>query len=130
MKIIITGSLGNISKPLAITLIQQGHAVTVVSSKSNKKHDIEAIGATAAIGSMEDVAFLTASFIGADAVYCMVPPNNYFDQSLDLLAYYRRLGKNYAKAILNFEIALTKEITTLPDEKEVRKQLEKVKKRQ
>jgi len=43
---------------------------------------------------------------------------------------YYQQRKNYAKAILNFEIALTKEITTLPDEKEVRKQLEKVKKRQ
>jgi uncharacterized protein YbjT (DUF2867 family) len=29
----------------------------------------------------------------------MVPPNNYFDLNLDLLAYYRRLGNNYARAI-------------------------------
>lgn len=43
---------------------------------------------------------------------------------------YYQQQKNYAKAILNFEKALTKEITTLPDEKEVRKQLAKVKKRQ
>lgn len=43
---------------------------------------------------------------------------------------YYQQQKNYAKAIANFEKALSKEITTLPDEKEVRKQLEKVKKRQ
>lgn len=42
---------------------------------------------------------------------------------------YYQEHKNYAKAILNFEKALTKEITTLPNEKEVRKQLEKVKKK-
>ncbi len=29
----------------------------------------------------------------------MVPPANYFDHSLDLLEYYRRLGRNYAHAL-------------------------------
>ena len=99
MKIIVTGSLGNISKPLTQELIQKGQEVVVVSSNSDKQKDIEALGATAAIGSLEDVAFLTATFTGADAVYTMVPPNNYFDQSLDLLAYYKRLGSNYAQAL-------------------------------
>jgi uncharacterized protein YbjT (DUF2867 family) len=31
----------------------------------------------------------------------MVPPNNYFDPTLDLLVYYRGLGTNYAHAIAN-----------------------------
>jgi uncharacterized protein YbjT (DUF2867 family) len=99
MKIIVTGSLGHISKPLTTTLVQKGHAVTVISSQPAKQKDIQALGATAAIGSLEDVTFLTATFTGADAVYCMVPPNNYFDQHFDLWAYYRRLGHNYAQAI-------------------------------
>lgn len=99
MKIIITGSLGHISKPLTTELVQKGHAITVISSKSDKQKDIEALGATAAIGSLEDADFLTATFSGADAVYSMVPPANYFDQNLDLLAYYRRLGNNYAQAL-------------------------------
>lgn len=43
---------------------------------------------------------------------------------------YYQQQKEFAKAATNFEKALTKEITTLPDEKEVRKQLGKVKKRQ
>lgn len=42
---------------------------------------------------------------------------------------YYQQQKNYAKAIANFEKALTKEITTVPDEKEVRKQLDKVKRK-
>ena len=99
MKIIITGSLGHISKPLTEELIQKGHKVTVISSNPEKKATIEALGATAAIGSLEDVDFLTATFTGADAVYVMVPPTNYFDHSLDLRAYYQRLGNNYATAI-------------------------------
>ena len=52
MKIIITGSLGHISKPLAQELVQKGHAVTVISSNPDKQKDIEAIGAIAAIGSV------------------------------------------------------------------------------
>ncbi len=99
MKLVITGSLGHISKPLAKELIQKGHSVTVISSNPAKQKDIEALGAIAAIGSLEDVDFITTTFTGADAVYCMVPPNNYFDHNLDLWEYYQRLGRNYAKAI-------------------------------
>ncbi len=99
MKIIVTGSLGHISKPLTSRLVQEGHAVTVISSQPAREKDIEAIGARAAIGSLEDVAFLTATFTGADAVYVMVPPNNYFDPGFDLMAHYRSLGHNYAQAI-------------------------------
>ena len=99
MKIIITGSLGHISKPLAKELMQKGHEVTVISSDPGKQKDIEALGAIAAIGSLEYVPFLTATFKGADAVYTMVPPNNYFDHTLDLNAYCLRIGHNYADAI-------------------------------
>ncbi|MGL5870788.1 NmrA family NAD(P)-binding protein [Chroococcidiopsis sp.] len=99
MKVVVTGSLGNISKPLTEELVQKGHLVTVVSSKAERQKDIEALGAIAAIGSLEDVDFLVSTFTGADAVYVMVPPNNYFDLNLDLLAYYCRLGNNYAQAI-------------------------------
>ncbi|MEO7978494.1 NAD(P)H-binding protein [Flavobacterium sp.] len=99
MKITITGSLGNISKPLTIDLLQKGHTVTVISSNPEKQKVIEDLGAIAAIGSLEDVTFLTHTFTGSDAVYIMVPPNNYFDQNLDLFEYYLRLGNKYAKAI-------------------------------
>ncbi len=99
MKIVVTGSLGHISKPLTIELVQKGHTVTVISSNPEKQKDIEALGATATIGTLEDVKFLTATFTGADAVYSMVPPNNFFDQNFDLMAYYSRIGNNYAQAI-------------------------------
>ncbi|AMR30383.1 NAD-dependent dehydratase [Mucilaginibacter sp. PAMC 26640] len=99
MKIILSGSLGHISRPLTQELVEQGHEVTVISSKAGKQAEIEALGAKAAIGSLEDRDFLTQTFTGADAVYTMVPPANYFDQELDLTAYYHRLGNNYAAAI-------------------------------
>ncbi|AYB33038.1 NmrA family NAD(P)-binding protein [Chryseolinea soli] len=99
MKIIVTGSLGNISKPLTKELVQNGHSVTVISSNPEKQKDIEALGATAAIGSIDDVAFLTKTFTGSDAVYCMIPPNFHFNGNLDPTAYYRGIGETYAQAI-------------------------------
>jgi uncharacterized protein YbjT (DUF2867 family) len=113
MKIIITGSLGNISKPLSIELVQKQHEVTVISSNPGKKKEIEALGATAAIGSLEDTEFLTGTFSGADAVYTMVPPGNYFDQNLDLFTYYTRLGNNYASAIKDAGIKRVVNLSTI-----------------
>ena len=99
MNIVITGSLGHISKPLTEELVRKGHAVTVISSKPDRQAAIEALGATAAIGTLEDVHFLTAAFTGADVVYTMIPPANYFDPNLDLLGYVNGLGANYQRAI-------------------------------
>lgn len=75
MKITITGSLGNIGKPLTEQLIKKGHEVTVVSNSAERKSEIEGLGARAAIGSVSDKSFLENAFAGADAVYSMTPPN-------------------------------------------------------
>jgi len=100
MKLVVTGSLGHISKPLTQELVQKGHSVTVISSNPEKQKAIEALGAKAAIGTIENVDFLTAAFTGADAVYCMEPPVNFFDNSIDIFEFYRTIGNNYAQAIL------------------------------
>ncbi|MBO9202397.1 MULTISPECIES: NAD(P)H-binding protein [Niastella] len=96
MKITITGSLGNISKPLAELLIKAGHEVTIISSDPKKINNIEKSGAKAAIGSVADVAFLTTAFTGADAIYTMVPPN--FGAS-NYRQYIRDTGNNLKEAI-------------------------------
>ena len=85
MKIIVTGSLGNISKPLIEELVQKEHQVTVISSNPEKSKEIENLGATAAIGSLKDEEFISNTFQGADLVYTMVPPGNYFDHSLEFI---------------------------------------------
>src|ERR1700677_4616911 len=99
MKMVITGSLGHISKPLTQELVQKRHSVTVISSKKDKQKDIEALGAIAAIGSIEDVQFLAATFTGADAVYTMLPPPNFSDPNLVLISHCRKLTDTYAQAI-------------------------------
>ncbi|XZF15464.1 NAD(P)H-binding protein [Chitinophagaceae bacterium MMS25-I14] len=98
MKFTVTGSLGNISKPLTTLLIKAGHQVTVISSNPDKKAEIEALGATAAIGSISDTSFLTQAFTGADAVYTMVPPNFAAE---NYRRYVGNTAKNYAAAIKN-----------------------------
>ncbi|WP_443943631.1 NAD(P)H-binding protein [Pedobacter sp. AW1-32] len=75
MKITITGSLGNIGKPLTTILTASGHEVTVVSSSADRTLEIENLNAKAAIGSVSDADFLTEAMRGADAVFAMTPPN-------------------------------------------------------
>jgi uncharacterized protein YbjT (DUF2867 family) len=99
MKIILTGSLGHISKPLTVELVEKGHQVTVVSSKDARRKDIEALGARAAIGSIEDPSFLTRTFTGADAAYLMEPPPNFFDRRLDLHSYVTKVAHGFEQAI-------------------------------
>ncbi len=96
MKYVITGSLGNISKPLAEALVKTGHDVTIITSKQENAAAIEAMGAKAAVGSVTDAAFLAQAFTGAGAVYTMVPPKL---DATDWKAYIGSIGKNYADAI-------------------------------
>ena len=103
MKITVTGSLGYVSTPLIQELIKKGHSVTVISSKAEKQKDIEALGAKAAIGTMEDVDFLTDTFRGADAVYCMLAPYGNFadpnNNASKVSTTADAVANNYVKAI-------------------------------
>lgn len=96
MKITLTGSLGNISKPLAETLISKGHEVTVISSNPDKAEEIKKLGAIPAIGSIDDIDFLVSTFTGADAIYTMVPPS--FSAS-NYRLYIAEAGRRFAEAI-------------------------------
>lgn len=101
MKIIISGSLGPISRPLATKLIAEGHDITVISSNKDRQKEIETVGAKAAIGSVEDVDFLTETFNEADVAYLMEPTANMFDPTVDLLKQYEKICEKYAQAVLN-----------------------------
>jgi uncharacterized protein YbjT (DUF2867 family) len=100
MKITLTGSLGNIGLPLTKDLVSKKQAVTVISNNPERKKDIEAAAAKAAIGSMENADFLTSAFSGADAVFVMEPPVSFFNHNLNIQSYYSELGHNFVKAIL------------------------------
>jgi uncharacterized protein YbjT (DUF2867 family) len=96
MKYAITGGAGHISKPLVKNLLKAGHTVTAIGRNPANLKELTDMGAKAAIGSVEDPDFLATAFIGADAVYCMVPPK--WDVS-DWKGHIGQVGKNYASAI-------------------------------
>lgn len=97
MNYVITGSLGHISKPIVEALVKENHAVTVITSKQENAASIEVLGAKAAVGSVENGAFITETFAGADAVYLMIPPN--FNPTGEWKDYLRKVADNYAAAV-------------------------------
>lgn len=96
MKIIISGSLGNIGQHLTQILAKESHELTVITSTADRKLAIEALGAKAAIGNIEDADFLTHTLAGADALFAMTPPNmggsNVIENTVNA-------GRAFAKAI-------------------------------
>ncbi len=96
MQYVITGSLGHTGKPITEGLLAAGHTVTVITSKPENAAAIETLGATAAVGSVDDTAFLTRTFAGADAVYLMIPPK--WGVS-GWRAYQNQVADNYIAAI-------------------------------
>lgn len=101
MNIAITGSLGHIGKPLAGKLVEMGHNVTVISSQHARVTEITSLGAIAAIGSIDDSAFLQETFTGMDSVFCMTPPRY---TAPDQLAYYENTAHNFANAISTAQV--------------------------
>ncbi|SEA01864.1 Uncharacterized conserved protein YbjT, contains NAD(P)-binding and DUF2867 domains [Arachidicoccus rhizosphaerae] len=99
MKIILTGSLGHITRPLATSLIKQQQEVTIISSNPEKQNQIESIGATAALGKIEDLEFLTRTFTGADILYAMVAMPGFKLSKDELLDRTRQIATNYITAI-------------------------------
>jgi uncharacterized protein YbjT (DUF2867 family) len=96
MKITTTGSLGNVAKPLVKKLIAAGHQLTVITTSADRKAEIEALGATVAVGSVSDAVFLAEAFKGADAVYAMMPPSMGPTNMIQKIA---DAGQAYAQAI-------------------------------
>ncbi len=113
MNIVITGSLGNIGKPLTVELVQKGHLVTVISSNIDRQQEIETLGANPAIGTMMDADFLAKTFTGADIVYLMEAwegIGNIFDQNVDFTAGFHSIGHNYKQAV---EVSKVKKVVHL-----------------
>ncbi len=94
MNITLTGAAGNITKPLAEKLLSQGHKVTVIGRNADHLKVLTDKGAIAAIGSIEDEAFVREALRGADVVYTMIPVPYHFQ---DWVAFGELIGENYRK---------------------------------
>jgi uncharacterized protein YbjT (DUF2867 family) len=97
MKYVITGGAGHISSPLTQKLLNAGHEVTVIGRSAANLQSLINKGAKAAIGSVEDAAFVANAFAGADAVYAMIPPNFVTE---NFRHYQNTVARNYTEAIV------------------------------
>jgi uncharacterized protein YbjT (DUF2867 family) len=98
MKYVITGGAGHISAPLAEQLLNAGHEVTVIGRNAEKLQALVNKGAKAAVGSVEDAAFVKTAFAGADVVYVMIPPNFTTD---NFRHYQNAVARNYTDALVS-----------------------------
>jgi uncharacterized protein YbjT (DUF2867 family) len=96
MNYVITGAAGHISQAIVPQLLEAGHTVTVIGRNESNLQALIRKGAKAAIGSVEDPAFLEKTFTGADAVYTMVPPNM---GAADVKGAIEQTGRHYTSAI-------------------------------
>src|SRR6476620_6979711 len=115
MKYVLTGSTGNITKPITMALVRAGQEVSVITSNKDNRSAIEALGAKALVGSIEDRDFLTKAFTGADVVYTMVPPKL---DAADWKAYIASIGYNYAAAITAAGIRKVVNLSSIGADKE------------
>ncbi len=92
----ITGATGHVGKALAEQLLQSGVKIRAVGRDANKLAPLTARGAEARAGDIENTAFLTEAFLGADAVFAMTPPNL---NAPDLAAHQLRTAASLVEAL-------------------------------
>jgi uncharacterized protein YbjT (DUF2867 family) len=93
--ITVMGAAGNTGSVVAAQLLAAGKKVRVIGRSADRLRQHRERGAEMAVGDAQDTAFLTSSFLGAESVYAMVPPDLTQD---DLRAYYGRFGESIEKA--------------------------------
>lgn len=94
--IVITGASGNIGSKTAAKLLAQGKQVKLIARNKEKLETLKKQGATVAVGDIQDVAFLTEQFKGAEAVMLMIPPDL---QAENLEAYQQLIGETQVEAV-------------------------------
>jgi len=95
MKIVISGSTGNIGKRLIASLDFKAHEYVLITRDASKLTEQSNAGAHVAEGSLFDEEFLASTLADAD-VYFFLPPPNF--QSEDMIAEYRELAEVSKKA--------------------------------
>jgi uncharacterized protein YbjT (DUF2867 family) len=70
---VITGATGNTGKPIALSLLEAGKKVRIISRNAEKAKELTDKGAELFTGETSDAEFLKKAFSGATAVYAMIP---------------------------------------------------------
>jgi uncharacterized protein YbjT (DUF2867 family) len=105
-KYLITGSLGNISKPIVEGLVKGGNTVSVITGSRDRMADIEKLGVKALVGNLFDATFVDTAFQDIDVAYTMIPPiwqTTDWRKSQNEIAnhYFNALQKSNVKYVVN-----------------------------
>ncbi len=92
---VITGATGNIGSKIADILLNKGERIRVVGRSAERLQRFVARGAEAAVGDLQDRAFLRKAFAGATAAFAMIPPDF---QVKDFRAFQNEVGGSIAAA--------------------------------
>jgi uncharacterized protein YbjT (DUF2867 family) len=105
---VIVGATGHVGNILATNLLKQKKSVRVIGRDAKKLESLTKAGAEAAIGSVEDAAFVHKAFEGARAAFLMNPPN--FALRSGFRAYQDKITDHFVKALSTHG---TKHVVTL-----------------
>lgn len=94
--ITVFGASGNTGGRAAAALLGQGKQVRVVGRQRDKLARLVAAGGEAAVGDIEDAAFVRQALTGSEAAYLLIPPNL---TTQDFPAYQRRVAGQLADAV-------------------------------
>lgn len=94
----IIGATGHIGSRVADILLSKNEKVRVIGRDCARLQQYVNRGAEAAVGDLNDTAFLTGAFKGAEAVFTMIPPNY---TAPNFRAYQEVIGNSIAMAINN-----------------------------
>ncbi len=98
--IVITGAAGKTGSGITANLLSRAKKVRCIAKTPEKLQQFVSKGADAAVGSLEDVSFLTEAFSDATAVFTMIPPDySVLNSVLDFRAYQNKVGASIAEAI-------------------------------
>jgi len=101
-KIIVTTPTGNIGRRVAQHLVDAGADITLIARDPAKVESLVSAGAKVESGSLDDAAFLTRAFDGAESLFWLTPPNYATE---DFIAHQRRCGEAAAAAIRATQVA-------------------------
>jgi uncharacterized protein YbjT (DUF2867 family) len=93
---VIAGATGNIGSVITQNLLGKKEKVRAIGRSKEKLKPFEEKGAEAAVGSLDDPAFLKKAYRGAAALFQMEPPHY---TSTDMRSFQRKLGEAAKEAI-------------------------------
>jgi uncharacterized protein YbjT (DUF2867 family) len=98
---VITGATGHIGHALVQKLLTAGNTVKAIGRSAEKLAKLKEKGAEVLKGDINDPAFLTKAFTGADAVFAMIPPDQ---KAVNVREHQQKIVKALITAIKNSKV--------------------------